>query len=85
MRRARRKQASNTPRPNRGSQLLRAFRRLKRIVHLEEREPVEIRVPGADSPDSVLAHQDRRVRVVKKVSRKVGKLFDHLSGNLGVS
>lgn len=41
------------------------------VDDLYERNTVEVRIPSADPADSVLAHQDRGLRVVKQVAGKV--------------
>jgi len=46
---------------------------------------VEVRIPCADPPDSVLAHENRCVRVVKQIPCQVRKLHDDLPGYFGMS
>ena len=41
---------------------------LKGIDNFEKGEPVEVRIPGVDPPDSLFAHQNGCVRVVKQVA-----------------
>ena len=41
---------------------------------LKKGETPEVRVSRANSGDAVLAHQDRRMRVVNEVAREPGKL-----------
>lgn len=56
----------------------------KRIEHLQKRETVEIRVPGADAPDSMLAHEDGRVGIVDEIAGEVRQLGNDLLGDFGV-
>jgi len=58
--------------------------RLNRIDDFEEGKSVEISIPGAYPPDSVLTHEDCRVRVMDEIACKVRKLSDDLPCNLGV-
>jgi len=46
---------------------------------------VEICIPGADLPDSVLTHQDGSVSVVQEIAGQVRSFTDDLPGDLGVS
>jgi hypothetical protein len=57
---------------------------LKRIDDFEKRKPIEISVPGAYAPDSMLAHADRCVRIVEQIACQVRKLRDNLLADLGV-
>lgn len=55
---------------------LRAFRaaarsRSKRIYDFQKRELIEIGISGANSPNTVLAHENGRVRVVQQVTGKM--------------
>jgi hypothetical protein len=43
----------------------------ERINRLEERQSVEVGVPGHDTPNAMLAHQERGVGIVHKVAREV--------------
>ena len=44
----------------------------KWIDDFEKGKPVEISVSRADAPDSMLAHEDRRVSVVEQIACQVG-------------
>jgi len=46
---------------------------------------VEVGIPSADPPDSMLAHEDRGMRVMEQVACKVRKLHDNLRGDIRVS
>jgi hypothetical protein len=58
---------------------------VKRVDDFKEGEPVEICIPGADSPDSVFPHKDGRVSVVQEIAGQVRNSFDDLPGDLDVS
>ena len=45
---------------------------------LEERKVIEIGVPGADSPDPVLAHENSRVCIMNDIAGQVRQLCDDL-------
>src|SRR3989442_12735361 len=59
--------------------------RSKWIDHFKKRELVEIGIPGADSPDPMLAHENGRVRVVEQIASEVWQLQDDVFGDVGVS
>src|SRR6516162_4427087 len=46
---------------------------------------MEIAVAGADPGDTVLPHQDGRMRVVEQIAGEVWHLGDELGGNVSVS
>jgi len=46
---------------------------------------MEVEVPRVDSPDPVLAHEDRDVRVVQQLPGDVGKLPEDLLRDGGVT
>jgi hypothetical protein len=48
--------------------------RSQRIDHFEKREPIEIGVSRADSPNAVLAHEDGRVRIVEYIAGQMRQL-----------
>ena len=52
---------------------------------LEKGEAPEVRVSRANSGDAMLAHQDRRMRVMNEIAREPGKLGDELCGNRRVT
>jgi hypothetical protein len=56
-----------------------------RVDHLEKRKSMEVRVPRADFIDSVLTHQDRRMRIVDQIAGKPRKFGDDLGRNGGMS
>jgi len=58
---------------------------LKGVNDFQKGKPVEVRIPGADAPNSVLAHEDGCVRVVKQIAHQVRKLRDNLPGHLCMS
>ena len=45
---------------------------------------MEVGVAGADAADTVFAHENCGMGVMKKVTRKVGELLEHLVGHVGV-
>jgi hypothetical protein len=57
---------------------------LQRIGDLEEWELIEIGIPGTNSADPMLAHQDCRVCLVQQIAGDVGELGDNLLGDVGV-
>jgi hypothetical protein len=59
--------------------------RSKRIDDFEKWELVEIGIPGADSADSVLAHENGGVRVVHQITGEVRQLRNDFFGDIGVS
>lgn len=61
------------------------FLRIHSVDDFEKREPVEISIAGADSPDSILAHKNSRMSVVQEIAGEVRKVREDLSCNLGVS
>jgi hypothetical protein len=58
--------------------------RPKRIDDFKKWEPVEIGVARADSPDSVLTHEDGRVRIMEYIPGQVWQLRNDLAGNFGI-
>jgi hypothetical protein len=58
---------------------------LNRVNDFKKRKPVEVCIPGADPPDSMLAHKDRGMRVVEQIACKVRKLHDDLRGDIRMS
>jgi len=58
---------------------------LERIDHFEKRESVEISVSRADSRDSVLAHEDCRMRVMYQIAGQVRQLREDLPRDIGMS
>jgi hypothetical protein len=60
-----------------------SFRGSKRIDDFEKRELIEIGVSRADLPNTVLTHEDCRMRIVKQIPGKMRQLpnhfFDHVS------
>ena len=46
---------------------------------------MEIRIPRADLPNAVLAHEYGRVRIMEEVACKVRQLRHNVAGNVGVS
>lgn len=58
---------------------------MNRVNDFEKWKPVEVCIPSADPPDSMLAHEDRGMRVVEEVACKVRKLHDNLRGDIRVS
>src|SRR5262249_44837340 len=58
---------------------------VKRVDDFQKEEPVEIRIPCADLPDSVLTHENGRVSLVQEIASKVWGLRDDLPGYLGVA
>jgi len=58
---------------------------LKRINHLKKRKSVEIGIARANAPDSMLAHKNCRMRVVKQIAGQVWQFRNDLSGDIGVS
>src|ERR1700730_17893949 len=57
----------------------------KRIDHFEKWKLVEVGIPGADSPDPMLAHQNSRMRVVEQVAGEMWQLGKNLTGDIGVA
>lgn len=58
---------------------------LNRVNDFEKRKPVEVGIPAADPSDSMLAHEDRGVRVMEQVACEVWNLPDNLRGDIRVS
>jgi hypothetical protein len=58
--------------------------KVDRIDDFQKRELIEIRVPGADSPNSVLAHENCGVSVVYQITGDMRQLENHVSGDLGM-
>ncbi len=46
---------------------------------------MKIGVARADLPDTVFAHQDRRVRIVNEIARELGHLGNHFAGDIFVT
>ena len=42
---------------------------MKRVDNFEKGKPVEIGIPGADLPDTVLSHEDGCVSVAQEIAR----------------
>jgi hypothetical protein len=59
--------------------------RLKRVDYFDKTELVEVRIPRANSPDSVLAHQNSRMRVVEEIAGDMRQLGKYLSGYIGMA
>lgn len=59
--------------------------RSNRIDHFEKREPTEISIPCANSPDPVLAHKYGGVRVMEQIASQVWQLRNDFSGDVDVS
>ena len=57
----------------------------KRIDDFQEHELIEIGIPGADSPDAVLAHENCGVRIVQQIASKVRQLQNHFAGDIGMT
>ena len=57
----------------------------ERVDHLQERESVKIRIPGANPSNSMLPHQNCRIGVMEQVAREIGEFLQGLPGNLRVS
>jgi hypothetical protein len=51
---------------------------LQGIDDFEKRKTVKVGISSADSPDSMLTHDDGRVRVVKQVACKVRSFSENL-------
>jgi hypothetical protein len=56
-----------------------------RIDRLEEWEAMKVGIPRDDASDTVLTHEDGRVRVVEEIARKMGNLREDLRGHLRVT
>jgi hypothetical protein len=54
----------------------------KRINNFEKLETTEIRVARADTADSMLAHENRRVRIVKDIAGEMRVFRENRRGNL---
>lgn len=46
---------------------------------------IEIGIPGADSPDAVLAHENCRASIVQQIASKVRQLQNHFAGDIGMT
>lgn len=44
---------------------------MKRVDNFEKGKPVEVCIPGANPPDSALAHQDGGVRAAEQIACQV--------------
>jgi len=58
---------------------------LEGVDNFEKGKSVEVRIPGADPENPVLAHENGCVRVVQQIARQVRKLRNHLPGYIGMS
>ena len=57
----------------------------QRIDHRYERKPAEVRVAGVDFPDSVLAHEDGGMSIVKNVSAQMRRFRNYFVQDIRVS
>jgi hypothetical protein len=48
--------------------------RPERINDLQKRELIKIRIAGADPPNAVLAHKNRRMRVMQQITGEMRQL-----------
>jgi len=54
------------------------------VDNFQKRESAEIRVACADLPDTVLAHEDSGVGIVKYSASQKGQLRNNIAGNVRV-
>jgi len=54
----------------------------KRINDFQEYELIEIGIPGADSPDAMLAHKNSRVSIVQQIASEMRQLQNHFAGDV---
>lgn len=59
--------------------------RLERVDDFKKRKLVKIGIAGANLTDSILAHEDRGVRVVEEITAQMRKLRYELFGDLSMS
>jgi len=57
-----------SPNPHHGVRNATGTSGLNRVNDFEKRKPVEVSIPAADPSDSMLAHEDRGMRVMEQVA-----------------
>jgi hypothetical protein len=54
------------------------------IDDFEKRESVKVHVTGADATDSMLAHEDRSMRIMHEIAHQLRHVCKDLTRNFGV-
>ena len=58
---------------------------IERVDHLDEREAVEVGVARVDAANSVLAHEDGGMSIVKNVSAQMRRFCNYFAQDIGMS
>lgn len=56
-----------------------------RVDHFEKRETIEVGIPGADSSDSVLTHENGGMGIVQQIAGKIRQLLNNLFRYIGMT
>ena len=69
--------------PNRSRYQERSLRP-ERIDDFQKCELMKIRIAGADSPNTMLAHENCRMRVMQQITGEMRQLLNDLAGDVGM-